>query len=179
MKRPRHSSSFFSPASSHRLLAVVLALPALAAAQISAPLTGPIPQETPAQQRIPAVQAQQPAQPASPVVRQVPAPARTTAAAQPGAGAIRQAETADRAQPGAAVGAGPGERSATRTVPWTGSTANGALTRAVLRAQAEGRYAGPPLPTLGATAARSWSRYVDSFGHPIPEFYETTSQPSQ
>ena len=48
----------------------------------------------------------------------------------------------------------------------------GDVTRTLLQAQADGRVAGARLPMLGATADVSWQRYLDSFKHPIPEFYE-------
>ena len=59
------------------------------------------------------------------------------------------------------------------------SRPNGDVTSEVVRMQAEGRQAGQALPMLGATASPSWKRYIDSYSHPIPEFYETTSQPKQ
>jgi hypothetical protein len=37
--------------------------------------------------------------------------------------------------------------------------------------QADGSAAGAPLPMLGATADPSWQRYLNSFKHPIPEFF--------
>jgi hypothetical protein len=48
----------------------------------------------------------------------------------------------------------------------------GDVTRTLLQAQADGRVAGPRLPMLGATADASWQRYLDSFKHPLPEFFE-------
>jgi hypothetical protein len=48
----------------------------------------------------------------------------------------------------------------------------GDVTHALLQAQADGRVAGPRLPMLGATADASWARYMDSFKHPLPEFFE-------
>ena len=53
-------------------------------------------------------------------------------------------------------------------------TAMGAATRHLLQMQVDGRHAGRRLPTLGAEASASYRRYLDSFNHPIPEFYETT-----
>ncbi|WP_296468850.1 DUF3613 domain-containing protein [Pigmentiphaga sp.] len=107
---------------------------------------------------------------ASSVVRQVPGPAaapapRPASGAQPSA-AVPQAGAATQA-------------SATQEALAGKNRPTGDVTRAVLRAQAEGRLAGQALPMLGATAAPSWKRYVESFSHPIPEFYETTSQPKQ
>ncbi len=150
-----------------------------------------------------AAQAPAASRPASSVVRQVPGPAAAPAAsAQPSPGQRPQsAQTPDLrvttveaapaaapaprpasgAQPSAAVpqaGAAT-QASATHEALAGKNRPTGDVTRAVLRAQAEGRLAGQALPMLGATAAPSWKRYVESFSHPIPEFYETTSQPKQ
>lgn len=51
-------------------------------------------------------------------------------------------------------------------------SAVGAVTRQLLQMQVDGRHAGQRLPTLGAEASASYRRYLDSFNHPIPEFYE-------
>lgn len=53
----------------------------------------------------------------------------------------------------------------------------GQVTRSLLAAQASGtlngrNVAGQALPALGATAGLTWQRYVDSFTHPIPEWFE-------
>lgn len=48
----------------------------------------------------------------------------------------------------------------------------GDVTHSLLQAQADGRVAGPRLPMLGVTADVSWQRYLDSFKHPLPDFYE-------
>lgn len=50
----------------------------------------------------------------------------------------------------------------------------GDTTRHLLQMQVEGSQAGQPLPMLGAEASASYVRYMKSFEHPIPEFYETT-----
>ncbi|WP_434030217.1 DUF3613 domain-containing protein [[Pseudomonas] boreopolis] len=50
----------------------------------------------------------------------------------------------------------------------------GDATRALLRLQAEGTYAGRSLPILGDQASRSYKRYLDSFDYPIPERFEQT-----
>jgi hypothetical protein len=49
----------------------------------------------------------------------------------------------------------------------------GITTRGLLAAQADGRRAGPELPILGPVATASWQRYVESFEHPIPDFFTT------
>jgi hypothetical protein len=48
----------------------------------------------------------------------------------------------------------------------------GDVTHALLQAQVDGRVAGPRLPMLGVTADASWQRYLDSFKHPLPEYFE-------
>lgn len=48
----------------------------------------------------------------------------------------------------------------------------GDVTHILLQAQVDGRVAGPRLPMLGATADASWQRYLDSFKHPLPEYFE-------
>jgi len=50
----------------------------------------------------------------------------------------------------------------------------GDTTRALLRLQADGNNAGNALPMLGETASRSYQRYLNSFDHPIPEYFEAT-----
>lgn len=48
----------------------------------------------------------------------------------------------------------------------------GDTTRQLLRMQAEGRHAGKALPILGDQGAASYQRYLKSFEHEIPEFFE-------
>ncbi len=50
----------------------------------------------------------------------------------------------------------------------------GDATRALLQLQADGSSAGNALPMLGEAASRSYQRYLNSFDHPIPEYFETT-----
>lgn len=50
----------------------------------------------------------------------------------------------------------------------------GDTTRDLLQLQASGDRAGPPRPMLGVEASISYQRYMKSFEHPIPEFYEAT-----
>lgn len=47
----------------------------------------------------------------------------------------------------------------------------GASTREVLELQRSGKAAGPAQRLSGAAEARVYQRYLDSFTHPIPEFY--------
>lgn len=45
-------------------------------------------------------------------------------------------------------------------------------TRAALALQVDGTAAGPVLPMPGEEASAAYKRYLDSFAHPIPEFFE-------
>lgn len=48
----------------------------------------------------------------------------------------------------------------------------GDSTRSLLQMQADSSRPGTPHHVLGATAGMSWQRYLDSFGHEIPEWFE-------
>lgn len=65
---------------------------------------------------------------------------------------------------------------ATQPAPVTEQASAGArvgdVTSTLLQAQADGRVAAPRLPMLGVTADAGWQRYLDSFKHPLPEFFE-------
>lgn len=50
----------------------------------------------------------------------------------------------------------------------------GSTTRELLHMQVSGSHAGQRLPMLGDEASASYKRYIQSFNHPIPEFFETT-----
>jgi hypothetical protein len=49
----------------------------------------------------------------------------------------------------------------------------GDATRGLLQLQASGRAAAPLLPMLGEPANAAYKRHLDSFSHPIPEFFDT------
>ena len=49
----------------------------------------------------------------------------------------------------------------------------GDATRGLLQLQASGRAAAPMLPMLGEPANAAYKRHLDSFSHPIPEFFDT------
>ncbi|MGX9720527.1 DUF3613 domain-containing protein [Stenotrophomonas acidaminiphila] len=55
----------------------------------------------------------------------------------------------------------------------------GDTTRALLRLQADGTQAGNALPMLGEAASRSYKRYLDSFEHPIPEWFDAALPASE
>lgn len=48
----------------------------------------------------------------------------------------------------------------------------GDTTRQLLSMQAQGTHAGKHLPIPGQEASASYQRYLKSFEHPIPEFYD-------
>lgn len=50
----------------------------------------------------------------------------------------------------------------------------GDATRYLLRQQTEGSQGGNSLPMLGDEASAAYRRYLKSFDHPIPDFYDTT-----
>lgn len=49
----------------------------------------------------------------------------------------------------------------------------GATTRQLLRMQTSGSQAGQSLPMLGDEATAAYRRYLQSFNHPIPEFFQS------
>jgi hypothetical protein len=50
----------------------------------------------------------------------------------------------------------------------------GSTTRQLLRMQTSGSQAGQSLPMLGDEATAAYRRYMQSFNHPIPEFFQST-----
>jgi hypothetical protein len=106
----------------------------------------PAPAATPVAASAPAAQAAIPPPPPAPASAPVAAPQSTDYAPAP---AYASDDGADRA-------------------------AIGYTTRQLLQMQASGSQAGNRLPMLGDEASASYRRYIQSFNHPIPEFYETT-----
>ena len=47
----------------------------------------------------------------------------------------------------------------------------GDITRALFEAQADGRRAGGAA-MLGPVSSAAWNRYLESFSHPIPEWFQ-------
>lgn len=118
-----------------------------------------------------AVQAQSPRQPLTGNMlgqARAPAPVQPTPA---------EAIPLDAAAPAAAATvppadtAFPGDEAPTDTA-LPGDERIGSATRALLRLQASGQQAGRRLPVLGDQASASYARYLKSFEHPIPEFFE-------
>ena len=89
----------------------------------------------------------------------VPVPVADPAATQPVASGVTPATAVPVQQKGVAV--------------WWDITPVGETTRDLMAAQAAGAQASTEsLPTLGATASRSWDRYLESFNHPVPEWFQ-------
>lgn len=129
-------------------LAVAALAPLGAQAQSNAPLTGNMSggAAAPAAQPMPAATL-----PDRPVVQQVP-----STLPQPGAAAAQPVPA--QASPQAA--------------PAEVREDFGDVTRGLLAAQADGRRAGGALPILGPVSTAAWNRYVESFTHPVPEWFQ-------
>ncbi|WP_343125666.1 DUF3613 domain-containing protein [Stenotrophomonas sp. ESTM1D_MKCIP4_1] len=103
-----------------------------------------------------------------------PAPVQAPAAAEPlttvdlTVPAVSTASTATITQAASVTSA-----SAAPLVP----TGNGATVRHLFQLQASGTRAGARLPILGDQATASYARYLKSFEHEIPEFFETDVTP--
>lgn len=102
-------------------------------------------------------------------------PAATPAATPPSANATpAQAMPQQVAPPGAADG-GANASAASPALADVGDDGGiGYTTRQLLRMQASGSQAGPSLPMLGDEATAAYRRYLQSFNHPIPEFFQST-----
>ncbi|MGS1010321.1 DUF3613 domain-containing protein [Achromobacter anxifer] len=92
---------------------------------------------------------------ASPVPASTSAPA--PAAAMPERAVVQQVQTPLPQAPAAAPAAQEGF---------------GDVTRGLLAAQADGRRAGNALPVLGPVSTAAWNRYLESFKHPIPVWFD-------
>lgn len=129
-------------------MAVAALAPLGVQAQSNAPLTGNMSggAAAPAAQPVPAATL-----PDRPVVQQVP-----STLPQPGAAAAQPVPA--QASPQAA--------------PAEVREDFGDVTRGLLAAQADGRRAGGALPILGPVSTAAWNRYVESFTHPVPEWFQ-------
>lgn len=119
---------------------------------------------------------------AGPVVRQSPNPAvapAPAAPAVPAAPAAMRVETVTAPAPPAMPAPAPAIAApAPRSIPDpVGRQYLGDVSRSVLKMQAEGDYGVPPQPILGPAASAMWTRYVESFTKPVPEFFPTSSSP--
>lgn len=164
-------------------IATLCCAPVLAAAQTNAPLTAPgaavrtAPALAPATQTyrpaINTVQAQSPMQ-ASPDTSVSQAPIRTVQAASAAPQPTYTSPQPVYSAPQPVYAAPQAAYVAPAPAPVFNSDDDlGITTRGLLAAQADGRRAGPELPILGPVATASWQRYVESFEHPIPEYFVT------
>ena len=143
-----------SPLSLAAALASVL-MCGTAAAQLRPPLTPPQAQPSLAPAVAPVAQA-------SPVPA-TPAPASATPASPDPNAAVRQVPSPDvppAPPPAARASADDLDRP-------------GAVTRALMAAQADGRRAGPGVPLQGPVASAAWKRYIKSFEQPLPQWFGT------
>jgi hypothetical protein len=62
----------------------------------------------------------------------------------------------------------------TESAPAFHASQVGDTTRYLLQLQSSGSQAAPALPMLGDEATAAYRRYLKSFDHPIPDFYDTT-----
>lgn len=104
----------------------------------------------------------------------VPAPGATPAGAATRAAVSAPADTA-------AAGAPAGQNTAASSAAPAAlpRLAGGGTTRGLLALQTSGRAAGPARPVLGPTAAAAWDRYVESFTHPVPEWFDRGVEETQ
>ena len=137
-----------SPSTHHALFILACALaaqaPAAALAQSNAPLTGSM---SGAASSAPPAQA--------PAAASAPEPA--SAASMPERAVVQQVQTPLPQAPAAAPAVQEGF---------------GDVTRGLLAAQADGRRAGNALPVLGPVSTAAWNRYLESFKHPIPVWFD-------
>lgn len=154
MSRLRYSRIFALTVS------VAALTPVAGLAQSNAPLTGTMSNGPATTTTTPAPALPQAQLPSRPVVQQVQTPMTPPA----GQGA---AAPAAQASPAAASAAAPAAAPAAAVEENFGD-----VTRALLAAQADGRRAGGALPILGPVSTAAWNRYLDSFSHPIPEYFQ-------
>ncbi|WP_240162390.1 DUF3613 domain-containing protein [Glaciimonas sp. PAMC28666] len=131
-----------------------MAFSPLLQAQTNTPVTGRMAQPTPVAPFIPT----------TPVAAGTAAPFRLAPAMPTG-----QSQAAPSPNAAAAPVSAQSE-STLESAPYR--TRVGDVTRSLLQAQVDGRVAGTLLPMLGATSDASWDRYLNSFAHPMPEFFE-------
>lgn len=171
----RFRMSYSRRAGSLTLTAALAALAPLAClAQSNAPLTGNMTSGAPAAgaaapaSTLPQAQLPQAQLPQRPVVQQVQTPMP-----QPAAQAAPAAPAASAAAPQAAS---PQAAATQAAAPAAVEENFGDVTRALLAAQADGRRAGGALPVLGPVSTAAWNRYLESFSHPIPEYFQKRVQ---
>lgn len=105
----------------------------------------------------------------------------TTAALEEGAVTMplqdSAGDTADiRHQPTAHIPPGPQPAAAPayQAYPPSAPLQVGDATRNLIRLQASGQSAAPALPMLGQASSAAYQRYLKTFTHTVPEFFDTT-----
>lgn len=158
-----------------RGLAFALLLSATTAQAQQAPVTGRmLGGVTPA--AVAPTPAPPPASVQAPASRHVAVPAEVYAAPDPSLATERQADAAAPASTYAPAPA-PTYAPAYASAPVAAApvrTEPGDVTRQLLRLQASGDQAGGSLPMLGDQAHATYTRYLKSFEHELPEFFENT-----
>jgi len=110
-----------------------------------------------------------------PITGQMMGTAASAPSAPPAANTMQAEAAAPPAPAAEAWPADPAPAATTDDAPATYYANDiGDTTRHLLQMQARGDHAAPARPMLGAEASAAWRRYLNSFEHPIPEFYETT-----
>ncbi|MBK0055526.1 DUF3613 domain-containing protein [Stenotrophomonas sp. S39] len=99
-----------------------------------------------------------------------PVPVHTPATAEPLPTVDLTAPAVASAASTASMQAAPVATSSTAALALSG---NGATVRHLFQLQASGTQAGARLPMLGDQATASYARYLKSFEHEIPDFFET------
>lgn len=173
----RFRMSYSRRAGSLTLTAALAALAPLAClAQSNAPLTGNMTGGAPAAgAAAPASTLPQAQLPQRPVVQQVQTPMPQPAAQGAPAASAASAQAAS-AQAASAQAASPQAAATQAAAPAAVEENFGDVTRALLAAQADGRRAGGALPVLGPVSTAAWNRYLESFSHPIPEYFQKRVQ---
>lgn len=154
----------FAPSSLPVSLAAMLAMLPLVAAAQQGPLTGQMMGGRTATAVTPATTVAASAAPTAPAATVTATTPLRDSYAPPPAASKPVADTSATMDDQVAV-AGPSEFHATQV----GDTA-----RHLLQMQADDNRAGHWLPILGDEASASYSRYIKSFSHDIPEFYESS-----
>ncbi|NYT38792.1 DUF3613 domain-containing protein [Allopusillimonas soli] len=155
-------------------------LPLMTQAQDKAPLTGrmaaaPVPAADARTAPMPSSAVFTPAE-AYPVSPNTSAPSASTTARRGSSPVVTQAPPYRASSSTSTSQAGQQPSTAQRSQPkgiWGMPTEEiGDVAHALFSMQAQGSEAGNALPTLGATAGPAYKRYVDSFSHPLPEWFK-------
>jgi len=114
----------------------------------------------------------------APIAGQAQSNAPLTGSMSGAAGAAPAPASAPASAPAAAMPERPVVQQMQTPLPQTPAAAPAAqesfgdVTRGLLAAQADGRRAGNALPVLGPVSTAAWNRYLESFKHPIPVWFD-------